>query len=81
MLRKPACAAATPGTGCHIVGHSLQDFIASTVVDDWGEEEDVMGCETVWRCFLLTLNMGLRSGGGIGDFLGEPDLEYEIHNR
>ena len=29
-------------------------------------------CDTLWMCFVTTLNQGLRNGGGIGDVLRQP---------
>jgi len=37
-----------------------------------------MYCETLARCFLSTLNYGVRAGGGIGDVLDQPMWNDDI---
>eukprot|EP00945_MAST-04E_sp_MAST-4E-sp1_P005254 g5254.t1 len=32
-------------------------------------------CDSLLTCFVFTINMGVRSGGGIGDVLAEPSLD------
>jgi len=36
---------------------------------------DSVHCTDLWNCFFTTLNVGIRSGGGIGDGLEIPDGE------
>lgn len=37
-----------------------------------------MYCETLARCFLSTLNYGVRAGGGVGDVLNQPMWNDDI---
>ena len=59
-------------------------FIPEFYVGDDGESiydaEFLTFCDTLWNCFISTMYMGLRQGGGIGDALGFPpksDDKYE----
>lgn len=37
--------------------------------------ENDLPCEDLWNCFFSTLNVGIRSGGGIADGIGAPKVE------
>ena len=37
-------------------------------------EGDNLYCHDLWNCFFSTLNMGIRSGGGVGDVLVTPEV-------
>ena len=37
------------------------------------DQEDVRPCDNLFMCFIYTINLGLRNGGGIGDSLKFPD--------
>jgi hypothetical protein len=41
------------------------DMYFDAAIGDYGESQ----CQSLWNCFLTTLNLGLRSGGGISDIL------------
>jgi hypothetical protein len=38
----------------------------------WSQE--FYSCETMYQCFFHTTNVGLRSGGGIGDAIQAPAI-------
>merc|ERR1719312_604155 len=60
-----------------IVGYILlqDDFLIEIAPTHSMGEIDTMkerSCDTLWMCFVTTLNQGLRNGGGIGDVLRQP---------
>ncbi|CAD5219928.1 unnamed protein product [Bursaphelenchus okinawaensis] len=41
----------------------------TTITPEKSEEDKILSCETLRMCILMTLNWGMRNGGGIGDVL------------
>jgi len=41
------------------------------------DDEPIVLCETAFACFLNVLNLGLRSGGGIGDVIGPQAYSHD----
>jgi hypothetical protein len=44
-------------------------FIGFRTMRDTYEADSGLYCSNLYECFLSSLNVGLRSGGGIGDAL------------
>ena len=55
----------------------LDDNFVSEVHDIEGEELEENQCTTLLQCFVVVINNGLISGGGIGDFLSVESFESE----
>jgi hypothetical protein len=48
-------------------------FILADEFSDEFEDHSVRPCDSLILCFVYTINLGLRNGGGIGDSLKFPD--------
>lgn len=46
-----------------------------------GDTQAVTYCGDLWNCFFSTLNIGVRSGGGIGDGIRSPLLDEAYGSR
>jgi hypothetical protein len=46
-----------------------------------GDAQAVTYCSDLWNCFFSTLNIGVRSGGGIGDGIRSPLLDEKYGSR
>ena len=44
---------------------------------NWNGQSDTIDCETLVDCFIYTIDLGLRAGGGIGDYMNQAGP----HNR
>ena len=58
----------------------IYTFIAYFFLYDYYQPDSGMYCDTLWQCFFSTVNMGMRSGGGLGDALG-PTHEVDFFFR
>lgn len=52
----------------------LSDNYNADGVKDDGEETKVLLCESLWRCFLITLDWTFKENGALGGFLTDPEL-------
>lgn len=55
-----------------ILLYTYSFIIADEFADEFSEE-NVRPCDSLVLCFIYTINLGLRSGGGIGESLKFPD--------
>ena len=55
-----------------ILLYTYSFVLAEQFPNDFSEEH-VRPCDSLFLCFIYTLNLGLRSGGGIGETLKFPD--------
>lgn len=47
--------------------------------DEDDEEDKEPACDTLIKCIVTTLNLGLRNGGGIGDALRQPSSSEQLY--
>jgi hypothetical protein len=52
-----------------------RDMYYDSTIGTAGENQ----CQSLWQCFLFTLNYGFRSGGGVGDVLQKVSFTGDIN--
>ena len=55
----------------------IPEFYVGDEEESIFEAEFLTYCDTLWNCFISTLHMGVRFGGGIGEALGNAPKSYE----
>ena len=58
----------------------IYSFLGFKSFRNFFDEENNLNCETLTDCLVSTIDMGLRSGGGIGDVLNRPDRTKSLWN-
>ena len=43
-------------------------------VDSDGEDFTILLCQSLWRCFVVTLDWTFKENGALGGFLNDPQL-------
>ena len=57
--------------------NSFRDYFNTTIYLPDGTSKTEYVCDTLYECFFFTLDLGLRSGGGIGDAVLAPSFQAE----
>lgn len=62
-------------TGCVVYIYTV---VAFNYFTPFYQLDNVSYCDSMWSCYAFHLNVGLRSGGGIGDAIEQPQGDMEV---